>query len=132
LTIKDEVSAFADRITRLGFIVHIAKSRTYGFITDDTARRVLSFSFNDGGSLSGNYGPPSTESGTGWRLEKSPYSLATAKDVREALYAAPPEWVRRRGVGWRYLSTVEQYLQQYDSSSQFTIFTPTESGSSRL
>ncbi len=120
MTTKDEVSAFADRISRMGFVVYIAKSGAYGFITDDTASRVLSFSFNDDGSLGGNYGPPSRQSGTGWRMDESPYNLATADDVRKALYASPPDWLR--GKGWRYLSTVAQYLQQYDKSSQFTKF----------
>jgi hypothetical protein len=119
-TIKDGVSRFAERISQLGFTVYVAKSGTYGFITDDTESRVLSFSFNDSGSLGGNYGPPSTESGTGWRMDKSPYSLATAEDVKEALYASPPTWLR--GKGWKYLSTVAQYLGQYGASSQFTKF----------
>ena len=122
MTIKDDVLIFADHISRLGFTVYIAKSGTYGFITDDAANRVLSFGFNDGGSLSGNYGPPSTQCGTGWRMDKGPHSLTTAEAVREALYANPPDWLR--GKGWRYLSTVEQYLQLYGSSSQFTKFEP--------
>ena len=122
MTIKDDVSSFADRISRMGFSVYIAKAGTYGFITDESESRVLSFSFNDTGSLGGNYGPPSTQSGTGWRMNENPYSLATADDVRKALYAQPPHWVDRRGKGWRYLSTVAQYLQQYGPSSQFAKF----------
>ena len=120
MTIKDETSFFAGRISQMGFTVYVAKSGDYGFITDDKASRVLSFSFTDGGSLSGNYGPPSTQSGTGWRMVKGPDSLKTADDVREALYASPPDWLR--GKGWRYLSTVAQYLQHYGPSSQFKLF----------
>jgi hypothetical protein len=117
--IRDEVLAFARRISDLGFTVYIAKSGTYGFITDDSESRVLSFSFTDCGSLSGNYGPPSTKSGTGWRMDEKPHNLTTAKAVREALYENPPPWSKG---GWRYLSTVAQYWQHYDPSSHFTKF----------
>jgi hypothetical protein len=120
--IRDQVLSFARQITEWGFTVYVAKSGTYGFITDDSASRVLSFSFNDGGSLGGNYGPPSTQSGTGWRMERSPYGLTDAAKVHEALYASPPDSVRRGGVGYRYLSTVAHYLQQYGPSSQFAKF----------
>jgi hypothetical protein len=108
--------AFANFVKGLGFHVYLAKSGGYGFITDDTESRVLSFSFTDGGSLGGNYGPPSQESGTGWRMEENPYDLKTAKDVREALYAHPPHWCSK---GWERLSTVADYLAMYGNSSGF-------------
>ena len=121
MTIKDETISFAERVSQMGFTVYIAKAGTYGFITDDSGSRVLSFSFNGSCSLSGNYGPPSTQSGTGWIMDRDdPYSLTTAEETREALYEQPPHWARRNGVGWRYLSNVAQYLQQYGPSSQFT------------
>lgn len=120
MRIHPEVAAFATHITALGFIVYIAKSGQYGFITDDTAARVLSFSFTDSGSLIGNYGPPSLESGTGWRMDESPRDLKTREQVREALYAPVPPFA---GKGWRHLSTVQHYLAHYDKSSQFTKFT---------
>jgi hypothetical protein len=107
---------FAKRITALGFRVFIAKAGTYGFITDEAGSRVLSFSFNDGSSLSGNYGPPSTKSGTGWRIAATPHDLHTAYDVRNALYASPPEWT---GNGWRKLTTLDEYLAAYHASSRF-------------
>ncbi len=119
--IREETAAFARRVTGLGFRVYVAKAGTYGFITDDTESRVLSFSIADD-SLSGNYGPPSIQSGTGWGMDKHPSSLTTAEEVREALYVNPPEWTLRKGKGWRYLSTVAQYLSQYGSSSQFKQF----------
>lgn len=118
-TIDPTVAAFAARLTSFGFSVYIAEAGTYGFITDDSKSRVLSFSFNDGGSLSGNYGPPSHESGAGWRMNGSPYSLRTKDDVTEALYALAPAFA---GKGWRYLSTVDQYLAQYGASSRFEKF----------
>jgi hypothetical protein len=105
----------------MGFTVYIAKAGTYGFITDATESRVLSFSFNDGGSLSGNYGPPSTESGTGWRMDGGPHGLTSPEKVRDALYEQVPGFA---GKGWRYLTTVIQYLTEYGKSSQFTKFEP--------
>lgn len=115
----NEARAFAERIKAMGFAVYLAENREYGFITDDTESRVLSFSFSLGSRLSGNYGPPSTQSGTGWSMERSPESLLTAEDVRQALYASPPDWVRRNGIGWKYLSTVKQYMDAYHRSSRF-------------
>ena len=106
MTIRTETEGFAKRISDLGFTVYIAESSAYGFITDASESRVLSFSFNDCGSLGGNYGPASKTSGTGWRLEKGPHALVTAEDVKEALYANPPQWC---GKGWKYLSNVAQY-----------------------
>jgi hypothetical protein len=47
--VKPAASAFALHVKGLGFRAFLAKSGTYGFITDDTGSRVLSFSFNDDG-----------------------------------------------------------------------------------
>ena len=95
---RDAALSFAHHVKGLGFTVYLAKSGEYGFITDDARTRVLDFSFTDGGSLSGTYGPPSQKSGTGWRLEQDPHDLKTAADVRRALYASPPHWC---GNGWQ-------------------------------
>lgn len=113
------VLEFAQRIKALGFRVYVAKDGTgnYGFISDDSGKRVLSFSFNDGWSLGGNYGPPSQESGTGWRMDEGPESLRTAEDVRRALYAHPPAFC---GNGWKYLTTVDQHLAHYGMSSRYS------------
>lgn len=112
------VRDFAKHIVGLGFRVFIAREGMgeYGFITDAEGSRVLSFSFNDGGTLGGNYGPPSKESGTGWRIDGNPYTLKTADDVRKALNERPPQWV---GKGWRYLVTLDQHLASYGSSSRY-------------
>lgn len=119
---------FAQFIKGLGFRAFVAANdgtRGYGFITDAEGSRVLSFSMGDG-TLSGNYGPPSRTSGTGWQLNGSLWSLKTAEDVRQALYAPPPDWCRRaspqaRGDndGWKYLTTLEQHLGMYGSSSKY-------------
>lgn len=110
-----EALAFAARIKALGFRVWLAERGTYGFISDADGARVLSFSFN-GGSLGGNYGPASRESGTGWRIDGSPYSLRTAGDVRAALNAYPFDGC---GKGWKYFTTVAQHLKEYGPSSRY-------------
>ena len=74
---------YAQQIKALGFRVWLAKSNTYGFISDDTGSRVLSWSTEDlSGALSGNYGPASRESGTGWKHEDfSMSALRTGESV---------------------------------------------------
>ncbi len=118
----DAATNFAHFIKGLGFRVFLAERKDYGFITDADGGRVLSFSFNDW-SLSGNYGPPSRASGTGWRMDGTPGALRTAADVKKALNAMPPPFCQRadgdKRDGWRYLTTVDQYLQMYGSSSKF-------------
>jgi hypothetical protein len=118
--LQDDARAFAERIKAMGFKVYLAQPERdssaglYGFITDAEGARVVSFSFNDGGSLGGCYGPPSRESGTGWRMDKGPESLRTAADVKEALYSMPPAFC---GKGWRSLTSAAVYLQAYSSSN---------------
>lgn len=118
--IRKEVEDFAERITRMGFHVWIARARTYGFISDDAKTRVLAFSFNDGGSLGGMYGPPSATSGTGWGMGIKPHDLTTPKQVKDALYAPVPRWA---GCGHKYLTTVVQHMLMYDPSSHYTLYT---------
>ena len=74
---------YAQQIKALGFRVWLAKSNTYGFISDDTGSRVLSWSTEDlSGALSGNYGPASRESGAGWKHEAfSMSALRTGESV---------------------------------------------------
>lgn len=113
-----ETENFAKRISALGFTVFIAKSGDYGFITDDKRERVLSFGWRDY-NLSGNYGPPSTESGTGWQMSQTPGDLRTAEDVQRALYATAPDWTRRGDKGWKHYTTVDQHLAHYGKSSGY-------------
>jgi hypothetical protein len=116
-------SEFGHCVKGLGFRVFLAKETRYGgygFITDADGTRVLSFSFTDGSSLSGNYGPPSRESGTGWRMDETPYDLKSADDVKRALYAEAPEWTGRRGRGWKHYTTLAEHLGMYGSSSGYT------------
>ncbi len=117
MTYKQQAAQeFAQRILALGFRVWMAERGTYGFISDETGKRVLSFSAEDCGSLGGNYGPPSRESGTGWRMDQGPHDLRTADDVRAALNALPPSFC---GNGWKYLTSVAQHLGQFGTSSHY-------------
>ncbi len=117
-------SEFAQFVRGLGFRVWLDKTRRYGFISDADESRVLSFSYSDGGSLGGNYGPATQQCGTGWRHDKSPYDLRTAEDVRQALYAMPPRWARdscrSSDEGWQSFTTVAQHLAMYGKSSGYT------------
>jgi hypothetical protein len=113
---RESAAAFAGFVKAKGFRVFMAKAGTYGFVTDESESRVLSFSFTDGGSLSGNYGPPSTSSGSGWRMDDSPWDLRSVEDIRRALYARPPEFCGR---GWKHLTTVKQHLAMYGDSSNY-------------
>ena len=108
---------FAQSIKELGFRVFLAKSGTYGIITDAEGTRVLSFSF-DGltQNLSGSYGPPSRESGTGWRLNAGPSDLMTRADVEKALRANPPEYCGR---GWKRFTSLAEHLASYGESSGY-------------
>lgn len=115
---------FAQFIKGLGFRAFVAANdgtRGYGFITDAEGSRVLSFGME--GGLGGNYGPPSRESGTGWALPNSIWSLKTAEDVRAALYATAPGWIKRecggKPGGFRYYCTLKQHLGMYGSSSKY-------------
>ena len=116
-TQRKEARDFAARMSALGFTVYLAEQGHYGFLTDETESRVLGFSFTGVcSSLSGNYGPPSSESGTGWGLAQSPGDLRTADDVREALYAIPPAYCGR---GWTHFTNVKQYMSRYGASSRY-------------
>lgn len=115
---RERAAAFAGFIKGLGFNVYLAESGEYGFITDNTKSRVLSFTFSgySQSTLSGNYGPPSTESGTGWGMNAETWHMKTAKDVNEALYAHAPSHC---GGGWKRYTTVEEHLALYGASSKF-------------
>lgn len=105
---------FAHRIAAMGFVVYLATAGHYGFISDDSGARVLSFQFAGvEDTLSGNYGPPSRDSGTGWRMDQTPQSLDSVEAVTRALYAHPPQWC---GKGWKHMTTLEQHLAFYGKS----------------
>lgn len=113
----ERATDFAQHIKALGFRVFMAERGHYGFFTNADGSRVVSFEF-DGleEKLSGNYGPPSRESGTGWRLELVPRDLKTANDVERALTEYPPPFC---GKGWKNFTSLETHLGMYGSSSKY-------------
>lgn len=120
---KDKITLeFAKHITSLGFVVYIAENGDYGFITDETETRVLCFE-SKRFSLSGNYWPHSTESGTGWALKETMDQLLTKDDVHKALYRIAPEWC---GHGFKTYTTVGQHLKVYGPSSRYTKYSEGE------
>ena len=117
---QKEALEFAEHAKALGFRAFLAECGEYGFITDSTESRVLLFGFGTTPHLSGSYYPPSTQNGTGWRMNGLPTTLMTKDEIRDALYAMPPEWTRRDGPGWKRVSTMADYLSMYGKSSRFT------------
>lgn len=123
---------FAQFIKGLGFRAFVAKNdgiRGYGFFTDAKGSRVVSFQMDDG-SLGGNYGPPSRESGTGWRMNETIWSLKSRADVQRVLDADAPDYCRRKREGgcprceparggFEYYTNLAQFLGMYGSSSGY-------------
>lgn len=103
------------RIAALGFSVYMAGSNEYGVFTNADGSIVVAFNERN---LSGNYGPPSRISGTGWRMATQAWDLRTKEDVEAALKEAsnPPKWC---GNGFRYLTNITQYLETYGASSKY-------------
>jgi hypothetical protein len=109
---------FAQKAKAWGFRAFLAEKRKYGFVTNADGSRVVSFEFNDGrGKLLGNYGPPSSESGTGWVLDKDPDDVRSAEEMARVLAAHPPAFC---GKGWSRLSTLADHLALYGTSSRYT------------
>ena len=114
---KSAALEFATRAKALGFTVYMSKTGSYGVLTDETESRVLSFSGDIHGGCSGNYYPPSRESGTGWRMDCILGDLQTADDIRKALYSSAPRYC---GKGFSRYATLADYLRLYGQSSGFT------------
>ena len=121
---KNATLEFAKRMAKLGFRVWVSKPKgrfyggNYGFLTDTNGNRVLCFEFSrSDGYLRGCYGPPSSESGTGWRLDQKPWDLITAEDVIKALNETPPKYC---GKGWGYLHTLKSYTEAMPPFGEIT------------
>ena len=111
---KAWVAETATKIKAAGFRVFLAESGTYGFFTDETGERVVSFQLDLlQTTFSGNYKtdrPAST--GTGWRI-----SDQDTGDYRGMFAEYPPRWA----VGdakWKF-TTLDQHLSMYQSSSHY-------------
>ena len=106
---KQVISELASELTNAGFRVFIAKSGTYGFYTDGTGERVVSFQVDYlSPSFGGNY--KSKHCGTGWRIDP----IGSFEDM---LNAPAPYWATK-GEQVK-LTTLEQHLATYQSSSQY-------------
>lgn len=104
---------FAWNVKRLGFRVFLSESREYGFITDDSESRVLSFGTSYRMiNLSGNY-QPSTSHGSGWSIAKDLDVFQNREFIQKCLYMESP-------FKNTVLSTVKDYMGRYNSSSKFT------------
>ena len=108
---------FADHAKAMGFTVYLAKTGTYGFLTDNDGMRVLCFDCDHmrGTKLSGNY-QPSKNHGTGWQIAESVH-LPRKDELQAYLYTPVPNWITRPV---QPFTTVEQHLDRYGRSSGYT------------
>lgn len=113
------IKDFADTLHRLGFVVYLAKSGTYGFYTDGTGSRAVSFQEKFGRiTLHGNY-KASRESGTGWEIADAPSPL-TEETARAMLMANAPSWTNNPRP--TYCTAADQ-LKRYDAS-RYALYQP--------
>lgn len=114
---KKMIHEFATKAHALGFTVYLADSKGYGFLTDDSRSRVLSFECEFGSiKLGGNY-KPATGCGSGWDMGLVEWE-PTAEKIKAHLYAAAPNWANKSPE----YTTPEQYTKGYGSSG-YTLFT---------
>lgn len=112
---KELIARFADNLKSQGFTVYMAASGTYGFYSDETEKRVVSFHYDFGGvKLGGNY-HASRQSGTGWDMGTIGVN-ADAKELRERLYAIAPAWTANTNPKY---CTVADQLERYGQSSGY-------------
>jgi len=106
----------ATTLRNYGLFVYRSKSGSYGFYTDGTGDRVVSFQTTGGRTMfSGNYA--TCKDGTGWQMTED---VPRNRDEALALlYALAPAWANRAPV---YM-TCEDYLACYGRSSGFKIVT---------
>lgn len=103
---------FAYNVKRMGFRVFLSESKEYGFITDETEKRVLSFGTSYGMiNLSGVY-HANPNHGSGWGIAKELDVIQSKNFIQECLYMPSP-------YTGTTLSTVKDYLKTYQSSSKF-------------
>lgn len=111
MKLNDSIKELAETLVRFGFKVYIAEKGTYGFYTDETGKRTVSFELRNGMySFGGNY-KPSKHSGTGWTLEAP--SILNKKAFEDMLYANAPGW--RHNPNPEY-TTEEQYIESWPAS----------------
>ena len=107
---KDLVDVVKDILSN-GWRVFIAERGHYGFFTNDTGERVISFQLNLGVVIwNGNYKTSNPKrTGGGWRLQPDTY--------KNMFYAQPPYWAVG-GEKWKY-TTLEMHLKTFQKSSKY-------------
>ena len=108
----EAVKELANKIKAAGYRVFIAKSGTYGFYTDASGSRVVSFHYDLGGfKFSGNYKSSQPRStGTGWQLVEGSFA--------DMFNQSPTSWAIPSGVTYK-LTTLEQHMATYQGSSKY-------------
>lgn len=117
---------FANKAKELGFTVYLAKSETYGLITDKNKDRVLSFQSDFGlVKVSGNY-QPQGGIGTGWEIAKDLDSNdLNQRQLDLFLNAIAPNWAVGNAIYPVKYSTLENHLEAYQKSSKYKqVFKP--------
>jgi hypothetical protein len=107
---RQVIKELSDELIDAGFRVFIAESGTYGFYTDKSGERVVSFQVDYLSPVfSGNY--KSKHCGTGWRFERP-------LEYDQMLNAGAPYWATK-GERIRYTS-LDDHLNQYQASSKYS------------
>jgi len=92
-------------IQKEGLRVFIAERGTYGFYTDNTGKRIVSFQLDSSLTFSGNY--KSKSNGTGWRIcEGLPSNFTKLLSIN-----SPFEF--------DHYTTLDEHLNMYQKSSKY-------------
>ena len=109
---QQAIIEIAEQIRDKSFRVFIAESGTHGFYTNLTGTRIVSFQMSlEGITYTGNYkSSQPRQCGSGWRLDSD--------SIMGMFSQLPPRWATG---GHSYkLTTLEQHLETYQSSSKYT------------
>jgi hypothetical protein len=111
---KQAIQKLTIKILIKGYRVFIAKNGEYGFFTNDSGSRLVSFQCDLGGiTFSGNYKTNNPrQTGTGWRIGGGNI------DIDQVFNAYPPRWAL--GCSSFKYTTLEQHLNFYGRSSGYT------------
>jgi hypothetical protein len=99
------IKEIADKILKQGLRVFIAENGTYGFYTDETGTRIVTFGIDLTIYFSGSY--RSENNGNGWRITDT-----IPHNFKYTLYTSSPFHFTR-------YTTLNEYLAVYQKSSKF-------------
>lgn len=109
---KTMAEEIANKIKKEGLRVFLTERGTYGFYTNYTGSRIVSFQVDLTVSFSGNY--KSKTNGTGWRI------MDGLPDNFTALLNEPSPF------SFDHYTTLDEHLKTYQQSSKYSEFTATE------